>query len=201
MISVLGMIKSEKRISLERSVLMDFTLKAFHDSDSPPSVVAHLIPKISNQTLRLRFELEGNLENLSWPDFEETRFVKGLWESTCFEIFLFDQFSEKYREWNFSPSGAYWCADYQSYRGRYEERVEVKKPSISAFHSDRESYLQVDFPLEDIHSQLNLCCVLNFNDGLQYYALQHSGQRPDFHRKQDAFLEFNPFDETKDAPK
>ena len=50
------------------------------------------------------------------PEPAEPERAEGLWETTCFEVFLRPLGEEKYSEWNFSPSGRWQSYDFASYR-------------------------------------------------------------------------------------
>ena len=58
------------------------------------------------------------------PPAEPAR-VDGLWQATCFEMFLKHDDEDAYREWNFAPSGEWAAYDFESYRG------EPTKPEIA----------------------------------------------------------------------
>jgi hypothetical protein len=45
-------------------------------------------------------------------------FVEGLWERDVIEFFLLDSESGKYVEFNFSPTGAWWCMLFDEYHRR-----------------------------------------------------------------------------------
>lgn len=63
------------------------------------------------------------------PEPEAPGRTDGLWEKTCFELFLMDVASGSYLEFNFSPSGRWAAYRFDDYRaGRHD--LEVAPPRI-----------------------------------------------------------------------
>jgi hypothetical protein len=112
----------------------------------------------------------------------EPKRTEGLWQTTCFELFLPGADEGSYREWNFAPSGEWAAFDFTSYR------TDVSNPDIESPYIDVSDNLgwwevgvaiSLDAPVEKI----GLSAVLEEKDGTKsYWALAHSpGGKPDFH--------------------
>lgn len=129
---------------------------------------------------------EFPLENLVWPAKSKKPTRKDeLWKTTCVEMFFGAENSTSYVEFNFSPS-----TDWNSYHFE-SERAGMKPYDIN---SDVDSTLdpttsaQVNFETElnMIPTEIGVTAILQWKDGrTEYYALQHSKDKPDFHNRKD----------------
>jgi hypothetical protein len=66
--------------------------------------------------LTLAFVLECDLSRLRIPEPRSSRRAGGLWQHTCFEVFVMAEDGPGYREFNFSPSGEWAVYAFRSYR-------------------------------------------------------------------------------------
>ena len=65
----------------------------------------------------LTYNLKGDLSKIKIPSFQnKSEFKDKLLEHTCFELFIKDPNSERYSEYNFSPSGDYASYSFKRYR-------------------------------------------------------------------------------------
>ena len=60
----------------------------------------------------------------------------GLWQRTCFELFVFDEDSGSYMEFNFSPSGEWAAYAFDGYRTGMRP-LDVKAPTITSSDPDQ----------------------------------------------------------------
>jgi len=147
-------------------------------------------------TLSLRYTLLGPLGELTIPAQADRPGRKnGLWEETCFELFLGEKKSDHYLEFNLSPSGNWNVYRFTSYReGMIEEpafaslpfHIEVRQDSLTLsleFGLDR--IVPVGKALEVAISAV----VKTIAGGVSYWALVHPGPQPDFHRRDGFILE------------
>jgi hypothetical protein len=78
---------------------------------------------LSRENLRLRYTLLSpalaakGLEAFAW-EASASQFSETLWKKTCFEVFVADRASERYWEWNFSPTGAWGAFSFSAARVR-----------------------------------------------------------------------------------
>lgn len=171
---------------------------------SPTSV--SLVPHINNQTLavrsikaeinmtsdgalRLRYLLEGDLDQLAIPAMATPEHSDGLWRHTCFEAFIAAGSSSGYCEFNFSPS-TQWAA----YRfGRYRQEMESLECdaslAVEVRHSNERLELETAITSMALRTlagegaiRMALAAVVEEKDGrLSYWALAHPSNSPDFH--------------------
>ena len=133
-----------------------------------------------------------------WPPLtvaSATLPVEGLWMTTCLECFVADEVG--YREFNFSPSGAWGVLDFSAYRERHTGRQWVPEqgyPLIEAIPSEIAGRyeLKVSLPkslLPATPRQLGVTAVLEHQRDVSnsYWALAHTAEKPDFHRP-DSFI-------------
>jgi hypothetical protein len=140
--------------------------------------------------LTLAYALEGDLSRLRIPETRGSRRTSGLWMHTCFEVFLMPEGGPAYREFNFSPSGAWAVYDFRGYRDGAEREIDVA-PAIAVRRSGDRLELDAkichDFLPRGQPLRLGLAAVVEDSAGsLSYWALQHPPGKPDFHHS-DAF--------------
>lgn len=147
--------------------------------------------------LTLAYRLTGDLARLRIPPPQRPAFADGLWEHTCFEVFIAAATSPAYREFNFSPSGQWATYAFSGYRKRVEAAGSPAlaiSPQIAvrrlADRLELDAIIAPDsLPANPDRAtlQLALSSVVEAADGSRsYWALRHTMPRPDFHRR-DAF--------------
>ena len=103
-----------------------------------------------------------------------------LWRTTCFELFVTDD-GQAYREYNFSPSGAWAAYTFEDYRVGMRPAdgdIEIK------FSSDSKSLLLEakivsEFPIPAL---VGLTAVIEETDGaIRYWSSAFAPGKPDFH--------------------
>ncbi len=174
----------------------DFSLDPF--PSSAPSGSFRITGEIarSPETLAVRYELRGPLDELAIPGPAAVPARRdGLWEETCFELFLAVKNSPRYREFNFSPAGHWNIYRFADYREGMEEdaaydsfpfRVERGPEALSlALEFDLSRIVPADRPLE-----IGVSAVIKFGSGeMSCWALTHPGPEADFHRRESFTLE------------
>lgn len=159
--------------------------------NTPCSEVQHLSVEIVNlpgKGLHFTYYLQGNIKALRIPELQTPSRIDGLWEKTCFEIFVATENDTRYQEFNFSPSGQWAVYAFTKYRERdvWHSHHPYK---ISVECSDYDLLLHVVVPLADLPCmasdnvvQLGLTAVIETIDGQKsYWALNHPSDTPDFH--------------------
>ena len=109
----------------------------------------------------------------------------GLWNSTCFEVFLTKQ-DGSYVEFNFAPSRKWAGYRFESYREGMAAALDLQAPDIFTEYSERRAALTayIDFPAgeSDTLQSAGLAAVMEETDGTKsYWALAHPPGAPDFH--------------------
>ena len=132
-------------------------------------------------TLNVWFGVRAPAGRFVLPPGEPGR-ADDLWRSTCFEAFLRIDGEDRYREWNFAPSGQWQAYDFSGYReGRCEPHV--KAPYIRLEDNLTWWTLGATVGIEAGPTwRLGLSAVLEEMDGTRsYWALAHADGAPDFH--------------------
>ena len=138
--------------------------------------------------LQLIYRLAAQLDQLKIPERQSPGFADGLWQQTCFELFITTPDNATYQEFNFSPSGQWAVYRFRDYR----QRLEWNSQQHYAIHIKQDNYqleLQVIIPAIDLPLilpgttvHLGLTAVIEKSDGqLFYWALNHPKAVPDFH--------------------
>ena len=169
--------------------------------ESPVSLVAHpahpsaAVDSIhvdivrSDSGLNLVYDVRGRLDDLRLPSTENGIRRDELWKHTCFELFMRGETPSGYIEFNFSPGGDWAAFAFSAYR-RSGPDPEVSPPEIKS--SIKDSRLTVSVSLNGLPPeiasqplQLGPTVVIEAMDGSKsYWALDHLGEAPDFHRSE-----------------
>jgi hypothetical protein len=147
--------------------------------------------------LQLRYQLNGDITRMRIPAPQTSAEVGGLWEHTCFEVFIASEGEESYHEFNFSPSGQYAGYAFRSYRMRSEWTIVA--PQITFTKTDEGCTLlalitRANLPVKRAGKpfRLGLSAVVELLDGSKsYWALYHPSERPDFHHRDGLILSLN----------
>jgi hypothetical protein len=138
--------------------------------------------------LEIRFRLDGDISLIRLPPAELARRRDGLWQHTCFEVFLRPGGSDSYHEFNFAPSGD-WAAYRFSGRRRDQTATELPAPRIECRRMPDGCTLSAQFAIAALPElaratslDAGLTAVIETTDGARsYWALAHGGDKPDFH--------------------
>lgn len=135
----------------------------------------------------LQYRLMGAMAELCIPPPAQAGPADGLWQHTCFEAFVATEGDAAYREFNFSPSGRWAAYRFQAERVRDTE-ADATRPVLHVTTTDECLQLTARVPLSNLPAgqvlEFGLCAVIEESDGrLSYWALEHPGQRPDFHHR------------------
>ena len=131
--------------------------------------------------LEYRVMSEGGI---ALPKSAEPAPADGLWQTTCFEMFVKAAKTERYREHNFSPSYQWAAYDFDRYREGMTA-VEIENPDIVVFRDiPSQFWLTVEHVADAINtaSAIGLSAVIKERDGTKsYWAIRHPSGKPDFH--------------------
>ena len=164
-----------------------------------PGFTIEVFLELDNNQLRVEFQVSGDIESLVLPDRQKARRVIGLWESTCFELFIKNPRGEDYVEFNFSPEGLWNCfyfprpkAPLKAYEHFPDPRTEIEHTNYGLrFKATVDlSFLPIDSIFNAPHFEISTPCVLESNEGrLTYWAYSHHNEFPNFHN----FSTFLPY--------
>ena len=138
--------------------------------------------------LEIRFRLDGDFSRIRLPAAELARHRDGLWQHTCFEVFLRPDGSDSYHEFNFAPSGD-WAAYRFAGRRRDQTATELPAPRIECRRLPDGCTLNAQIAIAALPElaqatslDAGLTAVIETTDGTHsYWALAHCGDKPDFH--------------------
>ncbi|HQV02775.1 MULTISPECIES: DOMON-like domain-containing protein [unclassified Novosphingobium] len=155
--------------------------------DTPGKAIKAISAKVSHASadnIGLWFDLHGETAQLVWPQWALPRRADNLWQSTCFEMFIADGAGPGYREFNFSPGGAWAGYGFDSYRegmrdldfDRVPEVYEATRtPECCSLHARIVA-------LAKREARISLSAVIEERNGTKsYWALAHPPGKPDFH--------------------
>jgi hypothetical protein len=110
---------------------------------------------------------------------------KGLWQTTCFELFLGDPLQPSYREFNFSPGGDWAAYSFNAYRAGMRDEDLPAPPQIEGNWEGDDFVLNVRLSLHRLEerSSFSLAAVIEeSNFGRSFWAASHAAE-PDFHAR------------------
>ncbi len=114
----------------------------------------------------------------------------GLWEETCFELFLAAKDSPSYWEFNLSPAGHWNAYRFSGYRLDMHEEESFESLPFTIRIKGESFSLSAQFDLDPLVArgqdlEAGLSTVARLKSGeTTYWALAHSGTKPDFHRRE-----------------
>lgn len=134
--------------------------------------------------LRLRWRIEG-AQALVVPPFAGKGRAQGLWQTTCFELFLMPEGGEGYCEFNLSPSERWAAYDFDRYRHGMRDRPAEREPQGTMRLGSSFAIFDAALPLSALpgaHCRMNLAAVIEEQGGAKsFWALTHGADKPDFH--------------------
>jgi len=144
--------------------------------------------------IMISYRVAGEIGRLRIPPVSAAGRTDGLWQHTCFELFIRPADEVGYREFNFSPSTQWAAYRFDRYRSGMRDAEMFAAPGISVRSTDQMFALDVTLELDEIvrtgggsASQLGIAAVIEDIPGNRcYWALAHPPGRPDFHA-QDGF--------------
>lgn len=143
---------------------------------------------LSDEALLVTYTLTGNISSISVPLPQGPPIRRdALWKKTCFECFVQCVGSEDYYEVNLSPGGAWNVYHFDAYRTGMTEEQGVLAVGATTSTAVDQVVLQCRIPCPcllkgDASINVGVSCVLLHKTGaLSYWALEHPGDKPDFH--------------------
>ncbi len=162
------------------------------DHDAGPARGVQVAFTRTPDALGLTYALEGDLGRIRIPAPVAPSIVHGLWEHTCFELFVAVDDQPGYHELNFAPSGAWAAFAFRGYRDGEPLADATLAPHIAARReSGGRLLLDAHVPLARLAAayagarlRLALTAVVeDTHGGRSFWALRHPPGRPDFHHR------------------
>lgn len=146
--------------------------------------VAARILSLDANWLTLRWKVEG-AAGLVLPPFAGRARMDGLWQATCFELFVKVPGGEGYAEFNLSPSEQWAAYDFTGYRAGMAERPVERAPVCTPRRGQSVLIFDAAIPasaLPPLPWQYGLTAVIEEEGGHKsYWAIAHPPEKPDFH--------------------
>jgi hypothetical protein len=135
--------------------------------------------------LWLRFHVDAPLADLVIPGPADPLRTDGLWQTTCFELFVRRPGAPDYAEFNFAVSSQWASYRFGDYRTEMTElTMDAPETGVDASESHLALEASVALPSPWGSGVINiaLCAVIEETDGTKsYWALAHPPGDPDFH--------------------
>lgn len=153
------------------------------------------LEQLPAQCWQLTYRLHDPQQQMIWPNVQPVlQRQDGLWQSTCFELFIQAVGQTGYLELNFSPSRQWNAYQFDAYRQpaqmppRRDDSLRLNSLSLSNHKLVAVVDLSDCFQAGQALS-LGISAVLQDQAGqCSYWALQHGGE-PDFHRASDWLIQ------------
>lgn len=152
---------------------------------SPAGAVGRVSVEVeqSGAGLRLLYTVHAAPELLAVAPPGPSVRTDGLWETTCFEAFLWEEDSLGYSEFNFAPSSEWAAYGLEGYRRGMHPLAVDAAPAIACVA--RAEALEVDVALPGFPrrpARAGISAVIQERDGTKsWWALAHPPGKPDFH--------------------
>lgn len=139
----------------------------------------------------LRYFVECDVDRLETLSPARAERTDGLWNSTCFELFVAAA-DGAYFEYNFAPSSQWAAYRFSGYRDGMADWP-TDAPNIGDDASETSFALEVTLELPVVAVQIGLSAVVHESgDVKSYWALRHPPGKPDFHHKDCFALKLSP---------
>ena len=156
--------------------------------------IAFEIALQANASLLVTCRLEGDIGKLSIPAPALALRQTGLWQHTCFELFLAGS-DGHYCEFNFAPSTSWAAYRFDAYRQGMSNLPVESPPNIAFQQAEDWCSLRALVDLRGLAKahgattfRMALASVIEHCDGRHsYWALSHPQGKPDFHHP-DSFV-------------
>ena len=154
---------------------------------TPPGAVKFVNVQVRREPrgLQLLYVVEGDPTRLLLPPPQKPYRAEGLWQTTCFELFVRGA-GGTYREFNFSPSSQWAAYDFREYRAGREALAMEAPPAAKLLAPEPFCiFLLASVAIEfEPSARFGLSAVIEETDGTKsYWALAHPPGAPDFHHE------------------
>ncbi len=136
--------------------------------------------------LELRWRIEG-AASLVVPPLAGKGRADGLWQTTCFELFVRAPDGDAYSEFNLSPSERWAAYDFAGYREGMMNRAMPRDPICTLRRGQGVALFDAAVPLAGLPAlplEFSLTAVIEEQGGTKsYWAMAHGAGKPDFHHR------------------
>ena len=154
------------------------SIKLHPDSASPVDGIEVDFSRPAAGLLRLRYAMRGDIAGMVVPPSGPAARTDGLWQHTCFELFL--GAGAGYYEYNFSPSTSWAAYRFDGHR-RGMRDFATDAPEIVWDGPAATLTATIALP-SDLTGPLGLSAIVEDTEGSRsFWALAHPPGEPDFH--------------------
>ena len=150
--------------------------------DTPPGAIRAVeaeLERIAGGVVA-RFRAIGDISGLVIPPPASAERTAGLWQATCFELFVAGQ-GTAYREFNLSPSGAWAAYEFDDHRSGMRDTAAVVEVETSIDNNGLTLIAKIIYEIAD-PAHVGLTAVVEETDGaIRYWATAFAPGEPDFH--------------------
>lgn len=138
----------------------------------------------------IAYELKGNIAEIVIPDIKTNpERLNKLWEQTCFEFFIGEKSKNNYYEVNLSPSKDWNVFAFDDYRKGKRDEIAVKQVKITIKKTNKTFKLSTSLDFSELINSKEImlgisAMIYKKSEKKQYWAIKHSGDKPDFHTKE-----------------
>lgn len=137
----------------------------------------------------VEFSASGEVDALSLPSWSRALRADGLWNHSCFEIFIRPGATASYAEFNFAPTGGWAAYQFDATRVGMRNLAGIGDPIVETQNTQASYRLRAQFDVSRVvqFSQaqiwhLGVSAVIEDKAGAKsYWALAHPPGKPDFH--------------------
>src|SRR5450432_4100756 len=143
------------------------------------------------------YTLHADMAQVLIPQLRGGSPVDGLWQHTCFELFIGVPEAALYYEFNFSPAGDWAAYRFGAYRDQMSPAAVAPAPHLQVYRNPERLELSVTVHIgalaeiaEAALLRVALTAVVEDAAGeLSYWSLRHTAGKPDFHHSDGFVLE------------
>jgi hypothetical protein len=148
------------------------------------SAVSTAVIGLDRHWLRLRWRV-SDAAGVVIPPFAGRGRADGLWQRTCFELFLREPGSEAYVELNLSPSEEWAAYDFSGYRAGMAERAMPRDCDCTIRRGGNLLIFDAAVPVAGLPAapwEMGISAVIEEEGGAKsLWALRHAAGKADFH--------------------
>jgi hypothetical protein len=146
--------------------------------------------ELIGSNVEVEFSLKGDIKDIYLPSpSQEKRRVIGLWESSCFELFIHNKNTTTYYEFNFSSEGHWNCFYFPTPKTPLKQSPNFEEIDCATSLKDQSFTLKAVVNLYNFHPgfwekesmSFGLSSVIEKHKSLSYWAISHCDEKPNFH--------------------
>ena len=169
--------------------MANFTLVPHSEKSYPFSFITKI--NANKNSFYVSYTLEGDISSIDLGNYTPDKNRRlNLWEKSCFELFLCSE-DGHYLEFNLAPNFGWNVFSFTKLRGPLLELDTIHDIEMDILNSSEKFFLVAKIDFKDLPEKFREIDKLKFgitsvmklqNNDVEYWALTHCDQRPNFHR-------------------